>query len=398
MFDWIGQRLFRLVHERNLVYASCWEDPAADRIGLQITPKDTILTITSAGCNALDYLIEDPVRIVAVDVNFRQNALLELKRAAIHALNWQDVFAMFGKGHHPQALTIYRDALRQQLIPQYQCFWDKSISLFCGAKSFYFRTTSGFFASLFRHYIDNMLRVRDALERLLEASTIDEQISVYEKELKHKFWGPWLGFALRRDSLLALSGIPPQQRRQVQKREPDIQRYMQRQAERVIYHHLIRDNYFWRVYLTGEFTPDACPRYLQREHFDSLRSKLDKLTTHTSSVREYLEHHDTRFSCFVLLDHMDWLSSRPNELAREWQAILNRSHADTRILWRSLGTSSEFVEDSVIRWQGTNTRLGDCLVFDRREKEIWDRERVTAYGCVRLARWQFDPGDFGRND
>ena len=37
--------------------------------------------LTSAGCNALDYLLDGPAEIHAVDVNFRQNALLELKAA-----------------------------------------------------------------------------------------------------------------------------------------------------------------------------------------------------------------------------------------------------------------------------------------------------------------------------
>jgi S-adenosylmethionine-diacylglycerol 3-amino-3-carboxypropyl transferase len=390
MFDWIGQRIFRNVHERNLVYASCWEDPRADLVGLRIAETDRMLVITSAGCNALDYLLEDPEHVYAVDINYRQNALLELKRAAFATLDWSNFFAMFGKGHHPRAKEIYHDLLRSRLIPQYQRFWDRQIGLFCGSKSFYFRTTSGYFAQLFRYYIDHILRVREPIESLLAASSVEEQIAIYERDLKHRFWGPWLGFALQRDALLSLSGIPPQQRRQVQQFEPNIQAYMQRQAERVIYHLPIRENYFWRVYLTGEFTPEICPRYLAASNFDQLKSSMSRITSHTGSVQQFLECHEVCISKFVLLDHMDWLTgSRAGELAGEWRSIWNRSTPDCRILWRSLGINSDYVDEVVIQINGSDVRLSDVLEYDLSTADrIRDIERVTAYGCVRLAKWQ----------
>src|SRR6516162_10556547 len=70
---------FRYVHRRNLVYNTCWEDPRLDREALDLGPFDRVVVITSAGCNALDYVLEGPEHIHAVDVNFRQNALLDLK-------------------------------------------------------------------------------------------------------------------------------------------------------------------------------------------------------------------------------------------------------------------------------------------------------------------------------
>ena len=81
--DWFDRRLFELVHRHNLVYNTCWEDPRLDRVALDLGPDDTLLVVTSAGCNVLDYALTGPRRIHAVDMNPRQNALLELKLAAI---------------------------------------------------------------------------------------------------------------------------------------------------------------------------------------------------------------------------------------------------------------------------------------------------------------------------
>ena len=69
------------VHRQHLVYNQCWEDPAVDHEALRRRPDDRVLVITSAGCNALDYALSG-ASVLAVDVNSRQNHLLELKRAA----------------------------------------------------------------------------------------------------------------------------------------------------------------------------------------------------------------------------------------------------------------------------------------------------------------------------
>src|ERR1700741_3649550 len=88
--------LFDQIHSRNLVYNQCWEDPAVDNAVLRIGPQDRIVMITSAGCNALYYMIQDPASIHCIDVNPHQNALLELKLAAIAALRYEQFFDMFG--------------------------------------------------------------------------------------------------------------------------------------------------------------------------------------------------------------------------------------------------------------------------------------------------------------
>jgi S-adenosylmethionine-diacylglycerol 3-amino-3-carboxypropyl transferase len=388
--DRIGQWIFRLVHDRSLVYGCCWEDPRADLAGFDLGSHDRVLVITSGGCNALDYLLEQPAHVHAVDVNSRQNAILELKIAGIRSLEWDDFFAIFGMGRHPRIDEIYRDRLRAFLTEEDRGFWDCSIGMFRGAPGFHFRTTSGWFARLFGFYIDHMMAAREPIDRLLEATSIGEQIDIYERHLRSRFWGPWLGFLLQRDTLLALTGIPPQQRLEVQRGVPNIQDYMRRQAERVIYGQLIRDNYFWRLYLTGSYTPDCCPRYLEREAFGRLKSLVNRITTHTATVEQFLVGGGEPISRFVLLDHMDWLTgSRADELTAEWQAILDRSSPDARMLWRSLGLRTDYVNDIVIQHHGGPARLGDLLAYDvAAASRVRSLERVTAYGAVAVASWK----------
>ncbi len=154
--DWVSGRVFKFVHGNNLVYNTCWEDPRLDRVALNLGPQDNVLVITSAGCNALDYVLTEPNHVYAVDMNPRQNALLELKISAIRNLEYEDFFALFGKGRLPDGRTIYHDKLRASLTPWSQVYWDKWIKFFDNRRrSFYFRGTSGSFARLNRTFREN---------------------------------------------------------------------------------------------------------------------------------------------------------------------------------------------------------------------------------------------------
>ncbi len=177
--EWISGRVFRFVHGNNLVYNTCWEDPRLDRKALELTEKDRVLVITSAGCNALDYVLAGAGHVHAVDMNPRQNALLELKLAGIRNLEYPDFFQMFGKGHLNGIDRIYADKLRPALSSWSQRYWDKWIKFFDNPKrSFYFRGTSGAFARMINVYINRIARVRPQINELLEARSLHEQQAI----------------------------------------------------------------------------------------------------------------------------------------------------------------------------------------------------------------------------
>ncbi len=67
---------------KGLVYPQIWEDPEIDLEALAITPQSHVVAIASGGCNILSYLIADPQRITAVDLNKTHVALCRLKLSA----------------------------------------------------------------------------------------------------------------------------------------------------------------------------------------------------------------------------------------------------------------------------------------------------------------------------
>ena len=390
IFDWVSRRVFDTVHRNNLVYNTCWEDPRLDREALELTSQDNVLVITSAGCNALDYALCQPNHVYAVDMNPRQNALLDLKKAGIKGLEFDDFFRMFGDGRLPGARKIYQSRLRSLLPDWSRGYWDSKIKWFDNPRStFYFRGTSGFFARLMKVYTDKIIKVRPYLERMLDTDSLEEQRSIYNKHVRDKFWSGIMKFALNRDTTMAMLGVPRAQRRQIESTySGDLVKYIQECLEGVFLKLPMKDNYFWRVYMNGCYSRTCCPEYLVEGNFQKLKSGLvDRVSTHTDSVQGFLEKHNGTISRYILLDHMDWLSQQgPALLTEEWQAIVDKARPGARVLWRSGGADVDFVDPLMVRHGGRTRRVGDLLRYDRdKTAGCHARDRVHTYGSFHFA-------------
>jgi S-adenosylmethionine-diacylglycerol 3-amino-3-carboxypropyl transferase len=390
VLDWVSSRVFKFVHGNNLVYNTCWEDPRLDRVALNIQPDDNVLVITSAGCNALDYALCGPEHVYAVDMNPRQNALLDLKIAGIKTLEFEDFFRLFGYGFHPEAKRLYERRLRMSLPAWSQAWWDKWIKFFTNpTRTFYYRGASGAFARLIKIYIDRMARVRPHIDAILEAKTLAEQREIYNEHLSERFWSRSMRFAMNRDTTLSMVGVPKAQRRQVETQyQGGIVQFVQDSVEAVFCKLPLADNYFWRVYMKGEYSRGCCPEYLKPENFQRLKDGLiDRVSTHSNSVQGFLDKHHGDISKYVLLDHMDWLSDKFFPLLElEWQAILHRAAPRTRIIWRSGGLKTDFLERVNVSANGHMRKLPELLNFHPElAAELHQKDRVHTYGSFYIA-------------
>ena len=390
--DALSRRWFNFVHGRNLVYNTCWEDPRLDRVALELGPTDTVAMITSAGCNALDYVLQEPHAIHAVDLNPRQNARLELKLAGIRRLDHERFFELFGRGRMENIQHLYTSELRDELPEAARRYWDTHLYFFSGERprhSFYFRGTAGTFARVINFYIDRVAHVRDGIDAMLAATNVERQRVIFDS-LREEFFGRFIRWLMRRDATLSMLGVPRPQRTQLERDYPGgIGRFIEDAVEAVFRTIPLADNYFWRVYLSGQYSHDCCPRYLKPDNFARLKGGLaERITTHTNSMATFLCKHDQPITRFVLLDHMDWLSGACGGtlLAEEWQAIVDRAAPGARLLWRSGGLTSDFVDRQQIQVDGKARAVGELLQYNRElAAQLHTQDRVHTYGSFYIA-------------
>ncbi len=371
--DWI----FKKVHTSNLVYNTCWEDPRCDRELLQFDANSEVVMITSAGCNALDYLMEQPMAIHCIDMNPRQNALLELKRAAITETNYRELFQLFGRGVHEDTKKVYAQHLRPALPGFAQEYWDQNLNFFNGKgprKTFYHYGTSGTFAWLANKYLKSQKELYKNIRHLFNSKTLEEQRSWYYK-IEDSLMNKLVEWLLNRHITMCLLGVPrSQQELFVEKYDRGALGFIQECLRNVFTRLPIQDNYFWKVYFEGSYTEDCCPTYLKAEHFESYQQEIHKIRTHNNTISGFLKANPGQYSHFILLDHQDWLASNDvPALEEEWRLILANSRPGTRILLRSAASTVDFFPDFVI----------DALEFEKDlTAKTHQEDRVGTYASV----------------
>src|SRR5687768_357352 len=163
------QKLFAVWFDA-FVYNQIWEDPRVDIQALRLDESSRILTISSGGCNALNYLLEDPASVTAVDLNRHHIYLLDLKLAAVkHLPGYESFFSFFGVGRGENTGSDYLNYIAPNLKKDAREFWESNtllggflygerISFFRNA-GLYEHSRNGYFLRLF-HWLSRRLGCR----------------------------------------------------------------------------------------------------------------------------------------------------------------------------------------------------------------------------------------------
>jgi len=374
--DWI----FKQIHGNNLVYNTCWEDPRCDRQLLELDADSQVVMITSAGCNALEYLLDQPAQIHCVDMNPRQNALLDLKLATFQSGGYEDLYQLFGHGKHADIQYMYQSQLRESLSQSTsQEYWDKHLHFFNGngiRKSFYHYSTSGAFAWMAQQYMKTQRKLYNLVHQLFEAESLDRQAAIYY-EIEKKLFTPFIEWWVNRHFTMCLVGVPSsQQKLFVEQYERGAMGFIQKCLKRVFTEQSLHDNYFWRLYLHGRYSVDCRPAYLEKGNFELLKTQRHKIQLNTTTISRFLQQNPGKYSHYVLLDHQDWLAANNQAaLEEEWDLILKNSRPGARILLRSAAEEIDFFPDFVL----------DAVTFEQEKTSAThQQDRVGTYASVYL--------------
>ena len=77
-------------------YSQCWEDTEVLLESLDIQENDICFGILSAGDNVFSMLVENPKKVVALDISFPQIALAKLKMEVFNSLSYEEMLEFMG--------------------------------------------------------------------------------------------------------------------------------------------------------------------------------------------------------------------------------------------------------------------------------------------------------------
>ncbi len=316
---------------RGIVFNMSWEDPEMDRRAFQLGPEDTVISITSAGCNPLNFLCQSPKKLICVDGNPAQNAVMELKLAGIKTLDHGTFFDIFAARDPKRVLDVYREKLRPNLSPRSRRFWDKNQKI--AAKGLYRYGRMGLFCRIMRAYL-RMLGLKSKLrDRFFECENLEEQRAFYEEHIAPRLWRRTSKLFMYFKPLIYLSGVHPKQFELVDGRH-DMYEFIKERVEYALTQVPIHNNYFLAQAATGKFRGNHVPPYLLEKNFETLRSNLDRVLLVNGWLGPFLDTQlEGSINKFNLLDIFDWM---PEELFEgTMKSVLRAAAPGSTLIYRS---------------------------------------------------------------
>lgn len=384
------QKLFAIWFDA-FVYNQIWEDPRVDLQALKLDENSRVLTISSGGCNVLNYLLENPESITAVDLNRHHIYLLNLKITALKFLpDYEDFFAFFGFGKHEKNKENYQKYIAPNLDADTRKFWESNSLIgkiahgkrinFFKKGGLYDHSRNGYFLRLF-HTFSHLHGCKP--EKIINAKTPQEQEEIYEKYIEPFFNSFFIKAIGKLPVTLFGLGIPPQQYEEIKKdfdRNGNILDVYRERTKRLAVEYPIYENYFaWQAFARKYDTVNrrAIPEYLKEENYEKLKSNAEKIITKIGSVTKEVENNEFgKFNRFVFLDAQDWMNS--DAMTELWQAIADKGESFSRIIFRTAGVNSPIER---------NLPKDLFKKFEYQEKfskELFKQDRASIYGGFHL--------------
>ncbi len=281
-------------------YAQVWEDADVLVAALAPRPEHTVLSIASAGDNALA-LVASGARVIALDLNPAQLACLELRVAAYRALDHSGLLELIGSRPSTRRAELFSKC-RPLLTAEVREFWDArpdAIAAGIGAAGKFER----YFAT-FRNRVLTLVHSRARVAELLRGGTLEQREHFYKRH-----WNTWRWRLLFRVffSRFVMGRLG---------RDPAFFRYVEgRVSDRILdrtRYALIALNPAENPYLTWILTGthgDALPFALRAENFDAIRANLHRLEWRRQTVEEFLAAEPTtRLDGANLSDIFEYMS------------------------------------------------------------------------------------------
>jgi len=317
-------------------YAQVWEDADVLVAALQPKPEHTLLSIASAGDNALA-LLASGARVIALDLNPAQLACLELRVAAYAELSHSELLDLIGSRGSDGDSASRRAGLyqrcRSRLSADAKKFWNARPADIAGGIG-----SAGKFEryfALFGKRVMPLIHSRATVERLLRGGTREERETFYRER-----WDTWRWRLLFRIffSRFVMGRFG---------RDPSFFRYVEGSvADRILArtrHALTElnpaDNPYLQWILTGRHTT-ALPFALRAENFEAIRANLHRLEWRQQSVEEFLaQEPEMKLDGANLSDIFEYMSEA--NTAALLERVASACHAGARLAyWNMLAPRS----------------------------------------------------------
>jgi S-adenosylmethionine-diacylglycerol 3-amino-3-carboxypropyl transferase len=304
-------------------YAQLWEDADVLVAALGDRRGKTLVSICSAGDNALAMLTLDPARVVAVDMSPAQIECLNIRIAAYRLLDHAALLELLGSRPSERRPALL-DRVAGTLPAASQAFWSPLRDAVgrhglggVGKFERYFR--------IFRRYLLPLAHDRSTIEALFESRPQPERARFMRERWDNWRWRALLGAFFSRFSMGRLGRDPAF----FDHVEGSVAAHVARRAVHAAVDLDPSENPYLHWIMTGTHG-SALPLAWRAEHFDTIRSRLDRIDIRRGTLETFVTTGE-KADGFNLSDIFEYMG--PAAFAAVYGSVLDAAHAGARLVY-----------------------------------------------------------------
>ncbi len=306
-------------------YANCWEDADILLEGLAPAEGSKILSIGSAGDNSFSLLTTNPEIVVAVDINKIQLHLVELKKATIKKLNYQEALQFLGFTPSEKRAELFQ-SIKDEMSPGATFYWQQNIQLIKVGVIY-----EGKFENYFRMFSRSILpwiHSKKTVAKLLSRKTKAEQEAFYKEE-----WNTWRWKLLFKvffsKYVMGRYGRDPEFMKEV---NVSVSQTIYNKAASHLQSEEAQRNFILHFSLTGNFGM-MLPHYLRKENYEIIKQNIDRLIIKEGFVQQAIYHYG-EFGAMNLSNIFEYMNKKV--FAATAEALLKGTERNGKLAYWNL--------------------------------------------------------------
>ncbi len=340
-------------------YAQVWEDAEILIEALQINENDNILSIASAGENALSMLIKNPNKVYAIDLNLNQIACTELKKMVYKYLDYDECMKLIGVQECDSRIELY-EKVKEELSENNRKYFDDNKEII--EKGIIHTGKFENYFNIFGQKVLPLIHSKKIRDELLEKKTLEERKTFYDKKWNNFRWQILFKIFFSRTVMGKLG------------RDKAFFRYVNvNVAENILKRTKYAlteldpsENSYLHYIINGKYDK-VLPVAYRKENFEIIKKNIDKLILLSESVETFIEREDVDYiSKYNLSDIFEYMDD--SQMQKIFEKMFTKSGKGTKIAyWNMLADkrASKYFEN---------------LKYDeKKSKELLNKDKAFFY-------------------
>ena len=320
-------------------YAQVWEDADILIEALDIKEDDNILSIASAGENAISMLIKNPNKVYAIDLNANQIACVEFKIACYKYLEYRECMELMGVFYSENRMELYKK-IRDNLSEKTRKYFDENLKIInngiinCGKFENYFR--------IFREKVLPIIHNKNTRKQLLEEKSKEDRKVFYDKKWNNLRWK----MAFRLFFSKTIMGKLGRDKAFFRYVNVNVAEHILERTKYAITELDTFQNPYLQYIVTGKYDT-VFPVAYRKDNFEIIKNNIDKIILLPESIETFIERDDVDYiSKCNFSDIFEYMSEE--EMCKIIEKLLTKLKYGSKIAyWNMLSEkrASKFIEE-----------------------------------------------------